>query len=68
MAEFGEVLGGESKVSSGAKLRIIRDALTTFVILGPKGLNSTCMFCSLSLALKKTGLKVRKSWKQARKR
>ena len=35
---FGKDLGGESKVSNGAKPRITRDALTTFVVLGPKGL------------------------------
>ena len=33
-----EVLGGESKVSNSAKLRNTHDALTTFVLLGAKGL------------------------------
>ena len=34
MAGFGEVLGGESKVSNGAKPRNTRN------ILGPKGLST----------------------------
>ena len=35
LAEFWAV---EDKVFNGAKVRIRRNALTTFVILGPKGL------------------------------
>ena len=38
MAEFWRSSGGESMVSNGAKSRNTRDALTTFVVLGPKGL------------------------------
>ena len=37
MAEFWQVLGGESKHNS-TKLRITPDALTAFVILSPKKL------------------------------
>ena len=36
---FGEVLGGESKVSNSTKPRITCNALTTFVVLDSKGLN-----------------------------
>ena len=35
-----ENVGGENKVSNGSKPRITCDTLTTFVILGPKGLKT----------------------------
>ena len=40
MVEFANVLGGESKVHNGAKPCITRDNRMTFVIIGPKGLNT----------------------------
>ena len=42
MAEFG----GERKVSNGTKPRITRDGLTTFLVLGPKGLSVIQYSCA----------------------
>ena len=41
------VIGGESKVNNGAKPCITCDALTTFVVLGPKGLTLDALNCAL---------------------